>query len=129
MVGTYPPKMRLGPEDMICIEFANTMRKLTLEGRSQCVWGHIPNEGKRSYIEGFRIKCLGRIPGAADYFFVKLGDTMFIEFKSLRGAQSPSQKDWEKWCRHYGIKYFVAKSPEKALQLLEAFGFITPKQD
>lgn len=35
---------KLKPEQAMCVEFANTMRQMTLEGKLPFIWYHIPNE-------------------------------------------------------------------------------------
>jgi hypothetical protein len=123
-LGAPPPKLKLGEEDTACYYFTQEMRRLTMAGRVHCTWCHIPNEGRRSQLEGYRVKAVGLIPGAPDYFFAKKDEVVFIEFKAKKGSLAPTQRIYQKWCIWLGIKYYIMKSPEEAVKLLGALGFI-----
>ena len=64
----------LKPEQAMCVEFANTMRQMTLEGKLPFIWYHIPNEflpSKRvNYSFDLKQKHMGKISGIPDYCFM-----------------------------------------------------------
>jgi len=86
----------LKPEQSICVEFANSMRKLTLEKSLSYIWFHIPNEflpsSRVNYSFELKQKHMGKISGVPDYCFLGKKDSFFIEFKAGKGKQSPNQK-------------------------------------
>lgn len=104
----------LKPEQAMCVEFANTMRKLTIEGKLSYVWFHIPNEflpsSRVNYSFELKQKHMGKLPGVPDYCFIGGRDSFFIEFKAGKGKQSPNQKVFERWCLDKQIPYYLCRT-------------------
>lgn len=72
----------------------------------------VPNEGARSPRNGARMKAMGRRAGVADMFLTIRNDKyngLFIEFKTMKGKQSESQKAFEIAVINSGFEYFVCQ--------------------
>jgi len=114
----------LKPEQKICVEFANSLRALTLEGKLPYVWYHIPNEFLPSTTKNFTFelkqKHMGKIAGVPDYCFIGKGDSFFIEFKASRGKLTLSQKTFEGWCKREGVDYFLCRSAEEGIGVVRS---------
>ena len=112
----------LKPEQAMCVEFANTMRQMTLEGKLPFIWYHIPNEflpSKRvNYSFELKQKHMGKICGVPDYCFIGKEHSFFIEFKASKGKQTDSQKHFEGWCQMIGIEYHLCRSYEEGMVVL-----------
>lgn len=116
----YPQRgTKVGPEDYSCIRFAEYCREQTRSGRLTCVWFHVPNEGKRSFRQGSLQRSKGLTPGTADYVFLHSTGAVCIEFKTKTGAQSKNQRDFEDWCDNSSVPYFLVRSTEEAIALIE----------
>jgi len=60
---------------------------------------------------GMKHKAMGRIPGVADNcLLVPGGSSVFFEFKTPTGKQSPIQKNWEAIATKAGYKYYIVRS-------------------
>lgn len=108
----------LEPEQKLSVQFADAMRVAVVEGRYRGVWGHCPNEAKRSQIVGMILKAMGMLSGTPDYFFLWPGDGGVIELKTATGTMSEHQSYWQMWCDEAGIKHAVCKGDNADLQAL-----------
>lgn len=119
------PTRMLKPEEGMCVEFANSMRQLTLENKLPYVWFHVPNEflpSKRvNYSFDLKQKHMGKISGVPDYCFLGKNNSFFIEFKSPKGKQTPSQKLFEEWCTLKNINYHLCKSYREGMEIVEKY--------
>ena len=113
-------------EDDITVEFANTLRALSIERKLKGIWAHVPNEvsDNQNKVFGMNLLAKGKMAGMADFFFIRDGGGMLIEIKAKDGRLSPDQKCIQKWCEEEGVTYFIAKSCQEALDLLKEYGFI-----
>lgn len=128
--GRLSPRVKLGPEDRICIEFANRIRVAALEGRLRCVWTHVGNEvgggyGKSSEIRYAIARALGFVTGTPDYLFLAPDRAAVIEFKSKDGSLSENQKLFRSWCELSGVPHAVCRSAEDGVAKLREWGFLT----
>lgn len=112
----------IGPEERICIDFADELRFKTLQGDFRAVWLHIPNEAKRHPITALILKAMGIMTGAPDYVFCWKGGCGFIEFKSGKGKQTEWQKYFQSWCEYAGIPYVVCRSVADGTATLREWG-------
>lgn len=119
--------IRVHPEERICIEIANMLRKESLEGNLKAVWSHCPNEGKRSRLTAMLLKAMGLIPGTSDYFFVgaKENGSGLIEIKSPSGKMSDRQKDFLHWCVMLDVRHAVCRSAAEVRETLIAWDLLT----
>jgi len=121
-------KVKLGPEDVISIDFANRLREWTITRHLIAVWTHIPNEvaggTKNAGLRYSIAKALGMISGAADYVFLWAGGSAAIEMKSETGKQSANQTDFQKWCDLMSVPYYVARSADEAEEILRQLGIL-----
>jgi hypothetical protein len=79
----------------------------------------IKNEGTNK-ITGARDKATGLIAGVADSCLLINGTAVFIEFKTEQGKQSDKQRSWEKCIAAYGYKYFIIRTKEEFICLIES---------
>ena len=121
---------RAGPEDRICIEWANRLRAYTLEGRLIGCWTHIANEaggkGKLAAIQAAKAKALGLIRGSADFVFTKENGALWVEVKSDTGALTQAQRDFRDWALANGVDYVVVRSADEGDRVLMEKGFLKP---
>jgi hypothetical protein len=112
----------LKPEQAMCVEFANTMRKLTLEKNLSYIWFHIPNEflpsTRVNYSFELKQKHMGKMSGVPDYCFIGEKDSFFIEFKAGKGKQSPNQKVFEGWCTAQDVPYYLCRSANEGAAIV-----------
>ena len=118
------------PEQEICVEFANRLRALELDGKLKCVWTHVPNEigwspNKVAQTLYAAAKAMGMIVGMADYLFLAADCSLALEAKSKSGTQHDGQKDFEVWCKSKGVPYAVFKSADEGIALLKQHGMIS----
>ena len=121
--------MKLGPEDAICIDFANRLRAFTLDGRLSAIWCHVGNEigggrGRSSQIAYAVAKAMGFISGFPDYIFGWGGGCGLMEFKAKAGTQSDSQRWFQAWCERVGIPYEIVRSADDGEALLRKWGVL-----
>lgn len=121
---SVPWKCKVKPEEKLCIDFADAIRKLTLEGRYKGVWGHVPNEGKRHAFTGLIMRAMGLIKGGSDYFFIWSNGGGALEAKSEDGTIQFSQKLYANWCRGSGINHGYFRTVEEGLDYLRKWGAI-----
>lgn len=115
------------PEDTICLEFARRLRKWTLKEQLKCVWCHVTNEyaGTDSKIYGALKTAIGRVKGAADYFFLGADGAFVIEIKVPKKKQTPHQIAFQFWCESVGVGYFLCYSADEAETVLRMYEVIT----
>ena len=115
----------LKPEQAMCVEFANTMRQMTLEGKLPFIWYHIPNEflpsNRVNYSFDLKQKHMGKISGVPDYCFIGKQKSFFIEFKAGKGKQTESQKQFEGWCETIGVHYYLCRSYGEGLSVVKGY--------
>jgi hypothetical protein len=73
---------------------------------------HVPNGGTRDIREATKFKAMGLFPGEADQFFFYKGKLHLIEFKLLKGKQSPSQVYIEHIFTEHGASYDIIRTFE-----------------
>ena len=88
-------------------------------------WFAIPNENDGTPKMNSRLNAQGRKKGVADLQIVHAGRALFIEVKSPKGTQSPSQKEFEQRICIVGASYGVARSVDDAAMLMERWGVPT----
>ena len=77
---------------------------------------HSPNGGRRNAREGARFKAMGTRKGFPDlvlFFPAKRFHGLFIEMKTAKGKQQPSQKVWQERAERAGYKYAICRSVEE----------------
>jgi len=115
----------LKPEQAMCVEFANSLRQLTLENKMPYIWFHVPNEflpsARVNYSFELKQKHMGKISGVADYCFLGKEKSFFIEFKASKGKQTPSQKTFEEWCTRLGIEYYLCRSYAEGMAVVKGY--------
>lgn len=121
-----PGNFKIGPEAKECIKFSNACKAWGIQGQLKATWAHIPNENSNNKHKGFGMvqKAMGKIPGAPDYVFVGPEGSGWIEFKSEIGKLSPSQKNFQEWCKSMGANYEMVRSVEEAEHVLKTWNLL-----
>lgn len=110
------------PEQKLCIDIANHLRKVTIEDNFSYVWFHVPNEfSSYNPVYGLKMGWMGRIAGVADFCFVGKDKSLFLEIKTGKVKQSPSQKIFKEWCDEKQVSYHLAYSFEEAIHIINTF--------
>lgn len=84
----------------------------------------IPNGGNRDYITGAILKAEGVLAGVADLMLVPpaLGmPILFIEMKTQKGRQSPSQKEFQAAMQAIGHIYTICRSIEDFITTIQQY--------
>lgn len=115
-----------GPEDQICIKFANHLRAWTIEGKLKAVWFHPANEVSdgTKFQFGNKLRAMGKMPGVSDYIFGNGSGMWSLEVKSAKGKLSKAQESWKSWCEEEDVPYCVVKSFEEAETKLKEWGIL-----
>ena len=83
----------------------------------------IPNEAKRSFTLAARMKASGLRAGVADLCIMfPEGRVAWLELKTLKGRQTPEQKNFEEVCDVLGHRYGLAHSLDEAIDILKRWG-------
>lgn len=122
--GKLPWNITVHPEEKLCVDFADALRKASLEGRFIGIWGHVPNEGKRHAITGMILRAMGLIKGGTDYFFIWPMGGGVLEAKTPDGDIKPTQKLYALWCKGTGIKHAYFRSVDDGMDILRQWGAI-----
>lgn len=85
---------------------------------------HIGNEsqlgGRAGIIRGARLKAIGQSKGFPDYLLVVNSQLVAIEMKRQKGGHtSPEQKEWLETLTGCGVKCFVCRGAESAIETVE----------
>lgn len=80
----------------------------------------VPNGGLRNKITARILKAEGALPGVSDLILVLPNKTVFIEMKTKKGKQSEHQKEFECKIDQLGGYYFVCRSLDDFIELLNA---------
>lgn len=129
--------VRLGAEDRLAIDVADSCRAWALDGRLRGIWFHVANEAgggsdtKRRQIQMAKARALGMIPGTPDLVFISnvraiRHDVMLIELKAPKGRRTDSQADFAAWASHNHIAYLICRSLEEVEDALIRHGLLTP---
>ena len=114
-------------EDAIANQVAIELRNLSLDGKLNAVWFHVPNEHViRDNVDRARIRkrqCLGMISGAPDFIFLMKDKSLQIELKTDTGVLSDNQKSFKKWPEDKDVPYIIAKSWNDVKNTLKQHGF------
>jgi hypothetical protein len=121
--------LRLKPEEQLAVEFANTLRQATLEGRLSAVWTHPANEiaGRRDKLAMIRYaiaKAMGLIDGTADYLFLWKTGSGAMEAKVGKNGQQTNQVDFQCWCEKMGVPYRTFTSVDEGMAILREWGVL-----
>lgn len=84
----------------------------------QCVIFSVPNEG-RDVVEQMKKKATGMLKGASDTVIVMPGKTIYCEFKDAVGRQKPEQKKFQAKIEALGHKYWLVRTVEEFIELIE----------
>jgi hypothetical protein len=86
-------------------------------GRLYMNYNNPPNK-----VTGGILKSMGLLAGIADMsYLLPEGRTAFIELKSAKGVQSPSQKDFEARVLALGFDYHVARDVFDFMRIIHSY--------
>src|SRR5882757_6319460 len=94
-----PIEKYLGPEDHLHIQIC----KYVLFTYQGCRIHHSPNEGKRTWVQQYRIKHLGVSPGFVDLLLFYKGKIIAPELKVGKNKATKNQQDWIALLNFYKI--------------------------
>lgn len=112
------------PEQRLSIECADYLRELTLTGKLNAVWCHVPNEGKRHNIVGAILKAMGMLPGSPDFWFIWRDGGGVIELKCGKNWLTDYQQYFMTWAVNNGVRQGVAKSLDEFKAILDEWGVV-----
>ena len=84
----------------------------------------VPNGGLRGKREAAIMKAEGMTAGVSDMILLisKKGyASLCIEFKTAKGRQSQSQKEWQRIAEMHGNKYVIVRSFEDFVKAITAY--------
>jgi hypothetical protein len=117
-----PRRRRIGPEAQLQ---EAVMQHWRLTGALNTLCFHPANEGKRSVVEGARLKRMGMFPGAADLILVGVGlPHSALELKARGAKPSAEQNAFAYVWRASGGRYAWADNIDDALKILIDWGFL-----
>lgn len=84
--------------------------------RSDWLWFHVPNGGKRDLITGAQLKRAGAKAGVPDMVLISPeGTVRFLELKRVSGVLSETQEEFKAHCVKHDIAYEIARNIDEAL--------------
>ena len=84
----------------------------------------IPNGGKRNAVTGAILKAEGVLAGVADLVVAKATKDhhgLYIEMKTAKGQQAPSQRAFEQAVTREGYRYELSRSFEQFVTIIRTF--------
>lgn len=79
----------------------------------------IPNGGSRNPIEAKNLKSEGVLAGVPDLQVISENKTFFVEMKTPKGRQQPTQREFEKKATAYGFKYYICRTFEEFQNVIQ----------
>ena len=70
-------------------------------------------------LAGAKNRAMGLIPGRSDLVLYFHGTAYMIELKTPKGRQSPVQKEWQHIIEKQGFEYFIIRSVDEFIALIE----------
>ena len=79
----------------------------------------IPNGGQRAITTAKMLKAEGCLAGVSDLIILEKGTCLFVEIKTEKGKQQPSQKEFEAIVKAHGMKYVIWRNIEDAVDYVK----------
>jgi len=70
----------------------------------------VPNGGRRDKATGGKLKGEGALAGVSDMIIVLPRRVVFVEVKTAKGKQEPSQKEFQRRVESLGFEYLIWRS-------------------
>ena len=119
-------------EDALTNKIAMNLTGYTLDNKLKGIWFHVPNESvvsKENKLKDIlriqRKHCMGLINGVPDFVFISKDKTLFVEIKTEKGRLSESQIYFRDWCVDEKIDYYIARSVEEVVDILQRNKLLT----
>ncbi len=111
-----------GPEAALQYAVIEHLRLADVPG---LIYFHVPNQGKRTEVEGAHLKRMGMLPGTSDLILMAPGlGAAALELKAKGEKPTPEQLAFSyAWCEAGGV-YAYADNIDSALAILTRWGFI-----
>lgn len=106
--------MKNTPEHNLQVQVINLLRNYY----GLCVFA-VPNGGSRNLYEAKNLKNEGVMAGVSDLILVLNGVVIFLELKAGKNKQQESQKIFEKKVKGLGHQYYVVRSLEDVMGILD----------
>lgn len=106
--------MKNTPEHNLQVQVINLLRNYY----GLCVFA-VPNGGSRNLYEARNLKNEGVMAGVSDLILVLNSVVVFLELKAGRNKQQETQKVFEKRIKGLGHQYYVVRSLEDVMGILE----------
>lgn len=112
----------ISSEDEIHLALCEHIR---LRGKSNLLWWHTPNGGKRSKREGAKFKKMGVLAGVHDFIFVEYGPKIYtLELKAEDGRPSEEQMTFGSRLNAKGGFSCIVTGLDRAIRVLETWGLV-----
>ena len=85
---------------------------------------HVPNEGRRSWAEGKRLKAAGMVAGCPDWLLLGKGRAWAIELKTARGNMSAAQHAFHDRLAAAEVPVAICRSIDDIEYILKGWGII-----
>jgi hypothetical protein len=112
-------KRRLHPEEDLQRQVVRFLQR-SLTGNSLVF--HVPNGGRRGFLEALRFKSMGVLAGMVDLGIVTDGRLLGIELKAGRGQISDAQAWCHRRLRAAGAPVYVCRSLDEVIAVLQQAG-------
>ena len=118
---------RRHPEDDLQMAVCKHLRSRPMPGITEENWFAVPNGGKRNAREAGRMKAMGVTAGVSDLILFRNDMFFALELKVPQGRVSDAQDRFLWVFSDAGGHTFVAFGIDRALEILEVWGFIRPE--
>ncbi len=98
--------------------------QLHARAKSDALWFHVPNGGRRDPVTGAQFKRMGVLPGVADLILIHRGHTYGLELKSDTGRPSVSQMEFMSRLTTAGGFGCITQGLDRAISVLERWGVL-----
>ena len=117
----YPRKTRKTPANKIpeFIVQQSIVRWFRVQHSDKLIFS-VPNEGANSARATSKLKKIGLLAGAPDLVVCLPSKTIFVEVKRKDGYQRPNQEIVEARLCNLGLDYFLVKSLEDFMELIDS---------
>lgn len=85
----------------------------------------VPNEGVGGASQAYKrvrlLQSMGMLSGVSDLVLLFDRETVYVEVKTATGRLSASQKDFKKLCDETGRPYYVVRSLDEVIEIVNKY--------